>query len=371
LNRGLSATGSDVFVAAGFPYFRVNDITKEGSYIYDRTYIDPDYLTATFFEQLAGHDVLNEAGEVTGRVEGYGEKYAELLAQGKKAEAMAVVEEARNKVIKPLLSNAAASGNITMTDSEISSSAGGSLTVLATGDLNVGKTAIKTGTSTEESNSGIYTSFGGGISIYATGDVNVNESRVMTFKGGDIFTWSDKGNINAGRGSRTAISSSPPRIVEIKDASGKITGYELQFTPPKLGSGYRAVTYDPDGPEGPQQAPEAGDIYLYAPDGDIDAGEAGISGNRVVLGANAILNAKNISFMSASVGVPTGESTVSLGAISGVSSLTDSNKMIEQSTLGAAKSITRETDKIDQILAGWLDVKVISFDADQEEKKER
>jgi hypothetical protein len=265
-------------------------------------------------------------------------------------------------VINPFAGPAGdATGSINMLNSEISSIAGSSVSVLVNGDINVGKSSIGAAGS---GNSGLYTTAGGGIDIFAGGNVNVNESRIMTFRGGNIFTWSDHGSINAGRGSRTAISASPPKIVydEANDT------YSYEFTPPSLGSGYRAVTYDPDGPEGPKEAPTAGDVFLYAPDGDIDAGEAGIAGNRIVLGANAILNAKNISFGSASVGVPVGESTVNLGALTGVSSLTESNKMIEQTSLGTAKDMAKDNEKIDQLLGGWLDVKVISFDVEEEDR---
>jgi hypothetical protein len=233
---------------------------------------------------------------------------------------------------------------------------------MSNGNINVGKTST---VSSSEDNSGIYTSAGGGITIYADKDVNVESSRVMTFRGGDIAIWSKSGNINAGQGSRTAISTEPPRVVAIKDGNGNETGeYELRFTPPKLGSGLRAVTYDPDGPDGPDIAPEAGNIYLAAPYGFIDAGEAGISGNKVYIATNTLLNSKEIVSLGGSVGFANSDSSVSLGSLSGVSNVADSGKMIEQtSSLGQSKDAMGMAKKVDDFIAAWLDVKVINFDA--------
>ena len=91
------------------------------------------------------------------------------------------------------------------------------------------------------------------------------------------------------------------------------------FSPPTVGSGIRTLSYIP----GPGlQAPPEGNIYLFAPSGTIDAGEAGIAGAEVILGAQQILNVQNISFSVGSVGVPTSQTGPSLGALAGVSNLT-------------------------------------------------
>jgi hypothetical protein len=116
------------------------------------------------------------------------------------------------------------------------------------------------------------------------------------------------------------------------------------------------------------QAPPPGDIYMFAPKGIIDAGEAGIAGGKVTLGATQVLNTKNISFSAGSVGVPTStDSSVSLGALGGNSNLADSSKMIEQATSGSsAKESAKQkaAQQVDDILSKYLDVKVIGFDTD-------
>ena len=183
----------------------------------------------------------------------------------------------------------------------------------------------------------------------------------MSFRGGDITVWSDQGSVNAGRGSKTTVSSSPPIQKEISPGV-----YQTFYSPPAVGSGIRAVTsVNPNDPSG--QAPSAGDIYLFAPQGVIDAGEAGIAGGKVVLGATEVLNAQNISFSAGSVGVPSGAGPgVSLGSLAGAGSVAETSKMVSQSSaLGAAKDSLAQSNLVDQFLSKFLDVKVINFDTDE------
>src|SRR5208337_2724581 len=92
------------------------------------------------------------------------------------------------------------------------------------------------------------------------------------------------------------------------------------FSPPAVGSGIRALTYPPG--EG-EAAPLAGNVYLFAPQGVIDAGQAGIAGRNVILGAVQVLNANNIIFSAGSVGVPVSSGNLSgLGALTGTSAVT-------------------------------------------------
>ncbi len=298
-----------------------------------------------------------------------GSDYAALTAKGKTTEALKIINEARSKIIRPLFDEAAGddSGTITMTKSQISTlSDKDAIYIMARGTVNVGQTAFKSAATTQEigpTETGIFTAGGGPINIYAGGDVNVNESRVMTFLGGDITIWSDQGNLNAGRGSKTTISASPPQQ---KLVSTNPIQYVTVFSPPAVGSGIRALTFDPDGLEGPLQAPPPGDIYLFAPKGVIDAGEAGIAGGRLIVGATQILNAQNMVFTAGSVGVPTSNTGVSLGALTGAGSVAETGKMLaESSALGGAKDSLAQSNVVDQFLSKFLDVKVIDFDTDE------
>ncbi len=289
-----------------------------------------------------------------------GTEYSELLAAGDVLEAEARVKDFRALVLEPFLGGDGSNGgDLNMVNSQINTSADeDDIFLVIAGDLNVGRSTFFSDES-QRKNTGVYTASGGGIHVFAGGDVNVNESRIMTFRGGDIVIWSDRGNINAGRGSKTAINAEPPKPVLVEGV------YVIQFNPPAVGSGIRTLTYDPDGIEGPQEAPVAGDVSLFAPEGEIDAGEAGISGTNVVLGATTIVNAQNIQFSQGSVGVPVAsQSAGGLGALAGSGALAETSRMAqESSSLGSAQDrLDADKEKLaENFKPKWLDVKVIDF----------
>ena len=220
-----------------------------------------------------------------------GSDYSALLAQGNTAAAQQTILQARSGIIRKYFDDPAidGSGTISMTSSQIDSAAGKSdVYVMARGVIDIGKSTLSSG---PQPTTGIYTNTGGGVNIFAGSDVNVNESRAMTFLGGDITVWSDHGDINAGRGSATTVNTPVPILVLQPDGTFKTVN-----PPPAAGSGIRALTYDPDG-SGPLLPPNPGNIYLFAPQGVIDAGEAGIAGGKVVLGATEVLNSQNICLL--------------------------------------------------------------------------
>lgn len=301
-----------------------------------------------------------------------GTNYSTLLAEGKSDEAQAAIAQARKDLIAPLFGGTlnGDTGTISMTRSKISSVApnplanddpdkvdgGSNVYILSRSREDIGQSTFVTDANRQ--NSGIYTASGGAINIFSGGDVNINESRVMTFFGGDIAIWSDQGSINAGRGSKTSVSSSPP-------AYNPNTG-AYEYSPPAVGSGIRAVTrVDPNDPTGRVQP--AGDIYLFAPQGAIDAGEAGIAGNKLVLGATVILHPDNIDSISGSVGLPSAGASVNLGALAGAGSVAETSKMAAQSSaLGANKdNLAQQANLVNDFLSRFLDVKVINFDTDE------
>jgi hypothetical protein len=341
LNPALGIKGSDLILAAGI----------------DDT-IQTDEIKSFF-------DKLRDSGT----------EYTRLRNNQDVQGAEEAAEKARADIITPMVGEAVGKtgGRIDMVRSQISTSAADDhIYVLARGDLNVGKSTFVS--DSERKNTGIFTASGGSINILGGGDVNVNESRVMSFRGGDITVyalWHDGSTVNAGRGSKTAINVEPPKFVpeyEYVNEGGKqikrIKKITLVFEPPAVGSGIRTLTYDPDGAEGPLAEPLAGDIYIFAK--TIDAGEAGIAGRNVILGAAEVLNAQNISFSGTALGVPAGgQGAVGLGALSGVSSLSEANKMAEQSAGMAASradAAAQATKMMEEFRTVWVDVKVIEFD---------
>ncbi|MGB5156434.1 MAG: filamentous hemagglutinin family protein [Desulfobacterales bacterium] len=339
-NTALGTKGSDLIVAAG----------------YTRDFLPAE--TENWFSEL--HKAVKD--------------YSDLLSDSEMDEAKKMVEKARDTIIYPLLgnSNGEKKGNINMLLSQISTgSEKDYISIISGGDINVGKSTFVS--NAERESTGIYTAAGGAINIFSVGDVNVNESRIMTFGGGDITMWSDRGNVNAGRGSKTAINVSKATYIptyEYITINGKtiqkVKSITRIFKPPAVGSGIRCLTYDPDGYEGPQTAPPIGDIYVAAPEGVIDAGEAGIAGRNVILGATQVLNAQNISFTGTGVGVPTSTESVNLGSLTGAGALSEVSKLSEQMAgLASEKgeAAQRAEKMLDDFVAKWLDVKFIGFDS--------
>jgi hypothetical protein len=158
----------------------------------------------------------------------------------------------------------------------------------------------------------------------------VNQSKVITQFGSDIAIWSTNGTIDAGRGSKSATSV-PERIV-LTDANGNTT---IEVKGVAAGSGIRAQSYDPDGPNGPKKEPKKGNVYLTAP--IVDAGEAGIeAGDLSIVGL--VLNATNIQVQGTSSGVPVAATTSPVGLGAGLSpdSVNSAAAAVAQSVAQAA-----------------------------------
>lgn len=284
-----------------------------------------------------------------------GDDYAQLLADGKVDEGSELLHRIRQQTILPFLGTPSGDGDINMTSSQIGTSIGQSdIFIIAAGDMNLGQTALPVSGKVNKK-TGITTGGGGAINIFAGRDVNVNESRIMTFLGGDITIWSDAGNINAGRGSRTAVSASPPKVM---DDGTKI------FSPPAIGSGIRAVTYG-------ENPPPPGDIHLFAPSGIIDAGEAEIVGGKIILAAVEVLNVQNIIFSAGSIGVPQPSTGASgIGSISGSGALTQASQLTSEASGLAAARAAEAAKAIEEIMAKWLDVKIIDFVLEEKDKED-
>ncbi len=286
----------------------------------------------------------------------YSKDFSTLMATGEledQNEAARLKEDMLTAIINPLLGNTqSGSGDIKMTQSVIKTTSGqDDLSIVAAGKVDVGTTVIS---NNESTTLGLLTEGGGGINVFADGDININESRSVTFFGGDIFMLSNHGDINAGRGSTTAVSAVSGGFDE---AGGKIVP---KFQAPAPGSGIRTLTADPDG-AGPIQEPHQGKATLIAWEGVIDAGEAGISASDVILAATEILNSENISFSDAGVGVPTTtDAGPSLGALAGSTTVSDTQsatQSIGQQMTDGGKKLAESVSK----MAEDLSIKMLVF----------
>lgn len=241
----------------------------------------------------------------------------------------------------PTLSN----GDILLFNSKVSTNSGGSIDLLAPGGL------INVGVPGRGGDIGIITEKGGEIRAIADGDFQVNQSKVITQFGSDIAIWSTHGTIDAGRGSKTATSV-PERIVQT-DAFGNTI---IEVKGVAAGSGIRAQSYDPDGPNGPKVEPKKGTVYLTAP--TIDAGEAGIEAGDLFAVTQNFLNAINVQIQGTSSGVPIAATSSIAGVGAGLSP-----DAVNSATQSVVNSVAQSANNsfVKPTLPSIISVDVIGF----------
>ncbi len=205
------------------------------------------------------------------------------------------------------------------------------------GKIDVGLAGTVAGFNKSADQLGIVTSRYGAINAIARDDINVNASRIFSLDGAPITLWSSQGDIDAGKGAKTAVNVPPPQFVLQEDGT-----ISTVFPPSVAGSGIQAANNLQkratdlgalvDGAilvdrQRFHRSLAGGNAYLFAPRGTIDAGDAGIAvGGDLLLAAQQVVGADNISVGGISIGVPTttavSANTISLGDVA--SSATES-----------------------------------------------
>ncbi|MBU6182285.1 MAG: filamentous hemagglutinin family protein [Verrucomicrobia bacterium] len=195
------------------------------------------------------------------------------------------------EAIDLLFDGAKSQGDILTRSRDIRTRSGGSISLLAPGG------SLKLATSTIGSPltpPGIVTEAGGAISIFTDGDVDIGISRIFTLRGGDQIIWSSSGDIAAGSSSKTVQSAPPTRV--LIDPQSAALNVDLGGLATGGGIGVLASV----------EGVEPGNVDLIAPEGVVDAGDAGIrSTGNLNIAATQVLNADNISTGGSSAGVPT------------------------------------------------------------------
>ena len=240
-------------------------------------------------------------------------------------------------------------GDVDMFFSQIKTEQGGSIGILAPGgSVEVGVTnppsalnGLK-GSNTPPivspaANLGLLVLGAGAIEGFADNSWNVNTSRILTLEGGDIILWASQGNIDAGKGAKSA-SGAPPPVIET-DAQGNVFVNPVNDV---AGSGIGQLL------SGPGET--AGLVDLIAPNGAVNAGDAGIrvAGN-LNIAAVQVIGANNIQVGGTATGVPASEAGALSGALSGASSLGDASKnAVDQLTqdLTSAASLDQLTESL-------------------------
>ncbi|PXV60283.1 filamentous hemagglutinin family N-terminal domain-containing protein [Dyella jiangningensis] len=220
-------------------------------------------------------------------------------------------------------------GDLDIRSSTIQTQQGGDITILGPGgQALLGSTSAppvitdSSGNVIAGPNSmGVLTLEKGDINIFTDRSVLLAQSRIFTEQGGSLVMWSSNGDINAGQGAKTTAEIPPPTYLCTWDAWCRIDA-RGQVS----GAGIATLQTIPGAP--------TGNVYLIAPRGTVDAGDAGIrvSGNLIVAAAQ-VANADNIQVQGEKIGVPVAAS-VNVGALNAASA--------------AANAVTKAVDDVNK-----------------------
>jgi filamentous hemagglutinin len=237
------------------------------------------------------------------------------------------------------------SGDINMSFSQLKTEQGGDIDILAPGGsvivgvpnppptLGITKTQ---GALQPEASLGLLVLSTGGIHGFVDQSFEVNQSRILTLQGGDIILWASNGDIDAGKGAKTA-QGAPPPVVQT-DQNGIVFVNPIGAI---SGSGIGQLLTRPD--------IVAGQVNLIAPKGTVNAGEAGIRAINLNIAALQVLNVGNIKVSGTATGVPTSDAGAFAGALSGANGLSDAGKAVAEQlnqTLGADNNFQQLNDSL-------------------------
>jgi filamentous hemagglutinin len=236
-------------------------------------------------------------------------------------------------------------GVVNLFASRVLTEAGGSIEFLVPGgDITVGLANTPAGLlATQTPGAGIGLTDSGvlGMAVIASGDIKgfargdmlVNQSRILTVGGGDVLLWSSEGDIDAGKGKKTAAVVPPPLI--LVDSQGNVTQV-LQGA--ATGSGIGALSTG---------GTSAGDVDLIAPRGTVNAGDAGIRAGNLNIAAQVVLGADNISVSGSTTGAPVADTSAVTAAASGATGGVDE---AARTTAALAQSAAESAKVAQQVL---------------------
>jgi hypothetical protein len=187
-----------------------------------------------------------------------------------------------------------AGGDVVLEGKAVETWAEGNIDVVAP----YGRVAVGSESYDSTAGGGIVTRRGGDVRIMADGNIDLYTSRVFTLQGGDITMWTSDGSITAGSGSKTSVTDVPLSYVMSNDGVVSVNAFGLQ-----TGAGIGVL----DALQGGAADRKKSRLDLIAPNGEVNAGDAGI---RVVgdlnIAAATVVGMENIRVSSgSSSGVPT------------------------------------------------------------------
>jgi filamentous hemagglutinin len=235
-------------------------------------------------------------------------------------------------------------GNLTLDFSRIYTLSGGNINLVVPGggiDVGLANPPSLLG-NRAASTLGIVAQGAGNVDIYAKSSVNVNASRIFTLGGGNIEIWSNEGSIDAGRGSKTAVSAPPPTVLINSD--GSVT---LDFSGAASGSGIATIQTNPSF--------ALGNVDLFAPVGTIDAGDAGIRAAGNLHAVGTFIGVGNVTVGGTATGVPPVVGDLG-AALSGASGAATGASNTATSALANNAAAKEGAAPLAQTALSWLDV---------------
>ncbi len=253
---------------------------------------------------------------------------------------------------------AATEGNLSLLLSKVYTIDGGDINLFVPGGyVNAGVvTPPLGGVNKIASELGIVAQGEGDVRAYLQGDFLVNQSRVFTLREGDINMWSSAGNIDAGRGAKSAVAAPAPTVSV--DDEGNVV---INTAGAVAGSGIRQIDTtgeDNDFEAALKERVAARSVDLVAPVGEVNAGDAGIgaSGN-INIAAARVIGADNIDIGGVAVGVPVADTSGFTGGFSGADS---AGSAVSKASEDAADESANDSPEADDALA-WLEVTFAGF----------
>jgi len=237
-------------------------------------------------------------------------------------------------------------GDLSLFFSKIQTIDGGDINLIVPGgQVNAGLAASFSGAKLA-SELGIVAQRSGDINALVRDDFLINQSRVFALDGGNILMLSTDGNIDAGRGAKSAIAAPPPVISF--DENGNL---KIEFPPVVSGSGIRTAASS--------EGVKPGGVSLFAPHGVIDAGEAGIDSGGYADVLGTLANASNFKSDGPVSGVAPPPASVAAG-------MTGTSNATAGVSQGAESSVNSDVgkdagDALAKAILGLLSVDVLGF----------
>lgn len=244
-------------------------------------------------------------------------------------------------------------GDLTLAKNRIYTLDGGDINLLIPGGS--ADAGLTSESSSDASKIGVVVQKKGDVRAMVHKDFVVNQSRVFTLGGGNILMWASQGNLDAGRGAKTAISSPPPKVTF--GVNGELI---IDFGAAIAGSGIRQIetaqsskNFDID----PRKLKPVNGVDLVAPNGEVNAGDAGIgAAGNLNIAAARVVGAEQIEVGGVSVGIPDDNS----GA---AASLVGVSNVAGDATGSVADSAGNQLQSEASNRLAFLEVNVLDFGA--------